>query len=138
MGITVQGNFIVKGDQINDYGVKVVYGSEKKKEEGPLTIERLKEKVDCIRNRLESARLWFSVCKYMMWEGLCADGDFVDAVEKLQPIYPEVKFNAKDLASLNVLSLRKPLEEWRCDDSPFKDETTFNKYKNIADTLYLV
>lgn len=133
MGITVNGTLIVKGDQLNDDAVKIVHnhgGGNAKKE--PLTVERLKENVDAVLERIENGRLWFSVCKYMMWENLCADGDFVAAVEILKPLYPDVAFNAKDLASLNVMSFRKPLAQWDANDCPMKDLTTYNKYHSLA------
>ena len=63
------------------------------------------------------------------------EGDFVKACEMLKGLYPEQMFNAKDLATLNTLSFRKPLAEWNIDDSPVKGNT-FYKYKNIADALY--
>lgn len=135
MGVTVFGDFIVKGDHISDYGVKIVNGGEGKAKSELLTEESLKANVDIIRNRIENGRLWFPVCKYMMWKGLCPEGDFTTAIEILKHIYPEVSLNAKDLSSLNVLSFRKPLEEWDENDCPLKDRTTFNKYKNIATLL---
>ncbi len=136
MGITVNGNITVKGDQIFDGGIKVVhqYGQAEKKE--PLTEERLKEKVSLIRNKLENGRLWFPVCKFMMWEKMVPEGDFDAAAEIIKRLFPDVSLNAKDLSSLNVFSFRKELKEWNQEDSPIKDRTTFYRYKGIADLLY--
>ena len=134
MGITVEGNLIVKGDQIFDGGIKVVRISGEEKAAEPLTIEMLKEKVDLILNRIENGRLWFPVCKYMMWEGLVGEDDFKAAVEMLQGIYPDVAFNVKDLSSLNCMSFRKSLDEWDRNDAPVSN--AFMKYKNIAEALY--
>lgn len=135
MGITIYGNIIVKGDQIFDGGIKIVKGYKEEEMKEPLTEEKLKEDVDFIIKRLENGRLWFPVCKYMMWRGLCAEGNFTAAVEILSRLYPHIALNAKDLTSLNVLSFRKSLAEWDLKDSPIKDFKTFNKYKDIASIL---
>lgn len=135
MGITVQGNLIVKGDQIFDGGIKVVRYGTTEEENEPLTMETLKEKVTLLRSRIENSRLWFPVCKYMMLENLCAEGDFVEATEKLKTLFPDEEFNAKDLSRLNVMSFRKPFAEWDEEDSPIKDRTTFFKYKSLGDAL---
>lgn len=142
-GMTINFNapIINNGGTINGniyypHGYEARWQQEAEERKEPLTVEVLKRKVDSIRSLITDGRLWFPVCKYMMWEGLCVDGDFTDAVEKLHSIYPDVKLNAKDLSSLNTDSLRKPLEQWDFKDSQFKIETTFNKYRNIAQALY--
>lgn len=135
MGITVQGNLVVKGDQIFDGGVKIVKCSQADEAKQPLTLEVLREKVSMVRNRIENGRLWFPVCKYMMLEGLCAEGDFQEAASRLTELFPEVEINAADLSRLNVLSFRKPFDEWQEDDSPIKDRTTFFKYKSLGQLL---
>lgn len=138
MGLTVNGNVIVKGDQLFDNSVKIVkYEGEAQKEE-PLTEEVLKERVDFVKSRITNGRLWFPVCKFMMWKMLVPEGDFGSAVEILERLYPEEKLNAKDLASLNVLSFRKELAEWDENDCPLKDRTTFHTYKNIAELMMSV
>lgn len=135
MGITVNGNILVKGDQIFDGGIKIVNGEKEKEKKEPLTEEKLKENVDYVIKRLENGRLWFPVCKYMMWGGLCSEGDFTSAVEILSRLYPNISLNAKDLSSLNVLSFRKSVEKWDENDCPIKDLKTFYKYKSIATLL---
>lgn len=106
---------------------------EKSKE--PLTMEMLKVKVDSIRDRIDKDRYWFPVCKFMMWEGLVAEGDFTAAKDVIQRLF-DVQINAKDLSvNLNVMSFRKVLAEWDINDAPVAG-STFHKYKSIADALY--
>lgn len=137
MSITVEGNLIVKGDQIFDGGVKIVRIAGAEKEKEPLTEELLKQKVEAARNLIDKARLWFPVCKYMMWEGLVPEGDFEAALAMLQGMFPDVSFDPKDFSSkLNVGSFRKPLSEWVDDDSSPVHNTTFSRYKNIAELMY--
>lgn len=138
MGITVNGNIIVKGDQVFDGGVKIVknYGGADESDR-PLTDAELQEKIERVREQIgNTKRLWFSVCKYMMWRRMVADGDFVSAVAKLEELYPGLALDAADMSKLNVLSFRKKVDEWDINDAPVKN-TTFSKYLSIAEMMDL-
>lgn len=134
MDITVNGSVIVHGDQILDGGIKIVHEGSARRKKQPLTEKTLKENVDLIRSRINNGRLWFSVCKHMMWQKLVPEGDFQTAADILQRLYPGLTLNAKDLSSLNVQSFRKHVSEWTDADAPVSG-TTFNKYMTIALTL---
>ncbi len=136
MEVKEGGMVIVKGDFIENGGLKIVNSTTKEEKKVPLTEELLKEKVEHIKSRIDNGRLWFPVCKYMMIEKLVPEGDFEKAAEILKRLFPEITINTKDLATLNVLSFRKKPEEWDENDSPIKDRTTFFKYKNIAELLF--
>ena len=100
---------------------------EDDKESQPLTEDDLKEKIARVRQRISTNRLWFPVCKYMMWRKMVAEGDFATAVNILQRLYPDLRLNADDLSSLNVLSFRKQIDDWDPADAPVHG-TTYNKY----------
>lgn len=138
MQITLSDNaiYIQKGDIIEAGGIKIVHGTEKKTGLKQITEEELMNSVAVIREKLEHQRHWFCVCKYMMWGGLCVEGRFDQAVEILSRLYPDVKFNDKDLSSLNVESLRDTPDKWNKANSPFTNMTTFNEYRHIANILY--
>lgn len=126
-------------DIIEDGGVKIVknYGTEEKKNKKPLTEEELKEKITFVRPKIgDRHRLWFPVCKYMMWNKMVSDGDFDSAVAIISRIMPEEasNLNAKDLSSLNVLCFAKELEEWKDADAPVHG-STYNKYYVIAELM---
>lgn len=140
MGITVNGNIIVKGDQVFDGGVKIVKNCGATDNESEmLTEELMRDKIDSVRNIIDTQRMWFPVCKYMMWEGLVAEGDFSGALKMIQSWYPDVVFDAKDLSThMNVGCFRKALTEWVDDTGAPVHNSTFNKYRNLAETLYHV
>lgn len=138
MGITVNGNIIVKGDQVFDGGVKIVknYGKADAEPEA-LTEEMLKDKIESVMNLIEKDRYWFPVCKYMMWEGLVAEDDFDGALALIQKHFPDVAFDPKDLSTkMNVGCFRKSLAEWVDDEDAPVHNKTFNKYKSIAEAMY--
>lgn len=134
------GVVIIKGDNIENGGLKIVknYGGseEQKKAEEPLTDMELMEKIERVRQKITTKRLWFPVCKYMMWRKMVADGDFTAAVKKLDELIPGLELDAVDLSKLNVLSFRKRFEEWDINNSPVKN-TTFSKYLVIAEMMDL-
>ncbi len=139
MEVKEGGIVIVKGDNIENGGLKIVYGSdaseERKKE--PLTEDELKRKVERVLTHIGTTnRLWFSVCKYMMWGRMVSDGDFGTAVSILERLYPHLKLNADDLSSLNVLSFKKEVKDWDPLNAPVKG-ATFNKYLIIAELMDL-
>lgn len=122
--------------QVNNYNY---YGQGERENEKkhPLTEEELKAKVARVRKHIgTSNRLWFPVCKYMMWGKMVVEGDFNTAVAKLKELYPELNLNADDMSSLNVLSFRKSLDEWDIENAPVKG-ATFNKYYTIAELMDL-
>lgn len=126
-------------DIIENGGVKIVNnygaGGKQEKDEKPLTEEELVEKIRFVRPKIgKSHRLWFPVCKYMMWHSMVGDGDFVTAVAILERLYPELHLDADDLSSLNVLSFSKTLKEWNPNDAPVKG-AYFSKYFLIANLL---
>lgn len=126
------------GDIIESGAIKIEnhYGSDDKKQhsEEVLTEEELTRKIDFVRSRITTNRLWFPVCKYMMWHKIVSEGDFKAAVEIVQRLYPDVKLDAKDLSSLNVQSFSKGLDVWNEKDAPVRG-MTFNKYYCIAQMM---
>lgn len=142
MEIKEGGIVIIKGDNIEDGGLKIVknYGgvaNEGEKKVKLLTEDELREKVARVRTHIgRTNRLWFPVCKYMMWRKMVADGDFVTAVAKLESMYPELKLNADDLSSLNALSFTKRVDEWDPENAPVHG-ATFSKYLTIAELMDL-
>ena len=140
MEIKDGGIVIVKGDNIENGGLKIVYGNEAhegKKTKEPLTEEELMRKIERVRSHIGTTnRLWFSVCKYMMWGRMVSDGDFSTAVAILERLYPELKLNSDDLSSLNVLSFKKEVKDWNPLNAPVKG-ATFNKYLIIAELMDL-
>ena len=160
MGIIVKGNFTVKGDQLNDFSVKIVNGvqeTEKKGEEGdneneeggtentgdgktmatpPANpIEELKRKVDMVLPQMTTQRNWFPVCTYMMQAKIVDEGDFKTACSILSQLYPETKLNAKDLASMYTSYVQKPIEEWTIEKNPFNSDNIFKRLHEIGMTL---
>lgn len=131
------GSLVIIKSPISGDG-KVIYSEMLDKHDcahKPLTEEALKTKVDSIRNRIDKDRYWFPVCKYMMWEGMVAEGDFNAAREIIQRLF-NADINPKDLSiNMNVMSFRKSLQEWSMSDAPVSG-STFNKYKSIAEALY--
>lgn len=130
------GMVIIKGDNIENGGMKIVKnygGGEGKRPEEPLTDAELKEKIERVRQYITTKRLWFPVCKYMMWRKMVAEDDFVAAVEKLEAIYPGLGLDAADLARLNVLSFRHTIDKWDAENSPVGK--TFGKYLIIAELM---
>lgn len=100
-----------------------------------LTEDELMERVANVRTLIGNTnRLWFPVCKYMMWRKMVPEGDFNSAVKIIEKLYPEVSLNPDDLSSLNVLSFKKTLDEWDVTNAPVKG-TTFNKYYTIAELI---
>lgn len=140
MEVKEGGIVIVKGDNIENGGLKIVYGNEAqegKKTKEPLTEEELMRKIERVRSHIGTTnRLWFSVCKYMMWGRMVSDGDFGTAVAILERLYPELKLNSDDLSSLNVLSFKKEVKDWDPLNAPVKG-ATFNKYLIIAELMDL-
>ena len=139
MEVKEGGIVVIHGDNIEAGGLKVVHqygsGSSAPKKNEPLTEDELREKVESVRQHIGTIkRLWFPVCKYMMWHSMVGDGDFVTAVAILERLYPELHLDADDLSSLNVLSFSKPLKEWNPNDAPVKG-TYFSKYFLIANLL---
>lgn len=125
-------------DIIESGGLKIVKNYGEAKEENkmvvPLTEDELKRKIDFVRSKITSNRLWFSVCKVMMWNKMVSDGDFASAVAIIERLYPDVKLNAKDLATLNVCCFRKGLDQWTDDDAPVHG-AVFSKYYSIAELM---
>lgn len=138
MGLTVNGNVYVKGDQLFDNSMKIVKGSAEAARKESLTMELMRQKIDAVLPMISNGRMWFPVCKYMMEEGLCPEGDFKDAAEKIKELLPDAIVNATDLSRLDVLSFRKKIVEWDENDSPIKDRTTFHRYKHIGEALFEV
>lgn len=138
MEIKDGGLVIIKGDNIENGGLKIVknYGggeNDAPKTEKPLTDEELKERIERVRRHITINRLWFPVCKYMMWRKMVAEDDFVAAVEKLQTLYTNLKLDAADLARLNVLSFRYTLDKWDANNSPVGKN--FGKYLIVAELM---
>lgn len=128
-------------DIIENGGVKIVNnygaGGKQEKDEKPLTEEELVEKIRFVRPKIgKSHRLWFPVCKYMMWRKMVIEGNFEGAVSIIARLMPEEasNLNAKDLSSLNVLCFEKTLDAWKDEDAPVHG-TTFNKYLVIAELM---
>lgn len=140
MDINNGGIVIIKGDNIESGGLKIVNNYQGNEPETPakaqpLTREELQKKIDFVRPKIGNTnRLWFPVCRFMMWNMMVAEGDFEGAVNILQEMYPELKLDAKDLSSLNVLSFRKNLDQWTPDDAPVHG-VTYNKYYAIAQIM---
>lgn len=139
----VKGNFIVLGNYIENqtnYGEQHFGTSEGAEglaglnDEQPLNEDTLKKKTDKLKDQITTNRLWFPVCKYMMWKKMVGDGDFNSAVSILQRLYPNLKLDAKDLSSLNVLCFTKELEEWKDEDAPVHGNT-FSRYYSIAQLM---
>lgn len=137
MEIQNGGMVIIKGDNIENGGLKIVknYGGadKTKKQEEPLTDEELMEKIQRARRHITNNRLWFPVCKYLMWRKVVAEGDFVSAASKLESLIPDLSLDAADLAKLNNLSFRKTLDKWDEDDSPAGKN--FGKYLIVAELM---
>lgn len=141
MEVKEGGLVIIKGDNIENGGLKIVRGydlsADKSENAKPLTEDELMQRVEGVRSHIgKTNRLWFPVCKYMMWRKMVTDGDFQSAVRILERLYPELSLNADDLSSLNVYSFKKPLDEWEPTNAPVKG-TTFNKYYTIAELISL-
>lgn len=141
MEIKEGGLVIIKGDNIENGGIKIVKGYEtsvdKLEKEKPLNEDELRRRVDSVRTHIgKTNRLWFPVCKYMMWRKMVPEGDFSSAVKILEKIYPELSLNADDLSTLNVLSFNKSIDDWDPTNAPVKG-TTFNKYYTIAELISL-
>lgn len=102
----------------------------------PLTDAELMAKIERVRQKITTKRLWFPVCKYMMWRKMVADGDFTAAVKKLDELMPGLKLDAHDLSKMNVQSFRKTLDKWDADDAPVAN-STFTKYIVIAEMMDL-
>lgn len=137
MEIQNGGMVIIKGDNIENGGMKIVknYGStDADKPQKPLTEEELKEKVDFVKPKITAKKLYFSVCRYMMWRKMVPERDFKGACAILEKLYPGLGLDADDLDSYYVLSFRKPLDEWNVDDAPVHGKT-FNKYYTIAELM---
>lgn len=142
MVINSGGMVIVKGDNIEEGGVKIVknyYGIDdndgKLDFHNPITEEQLVEKVNFVRDKIgNSQRLWFPVCKSMMWHKLVPEGDFNGAVAILERLFPDLKLNAKDLSSMNVFCFQDDLEKWTDEKAPVHG-ATFNKYYSIAELM---
>ncbi|MCQ2220453.1 MAG: hypothetical protein MJZ12_03615 [Prevotella sp.] len=131
MDFHIGGDYKHYGDNIEKGGRKVVYNGGKNSNE--LTKEGLKKKIDKVHPHIKNSRLWFSVCKYMMWEHMCAEMDFEGACEILLELYPNLTLDAKSMQKLNVFSLKEELDDWKFEyDQPFKDEKTFEEYKFVA------
>lgn len=107
-------------------------GGKAKKYEGKLTKDILKQKVDKIMPLILSKQMYFVVCKYMMWENLCHEGEFQDAIDILEELYPGLGLSYTNIIALNKGSFRKTLDEWSLSDCPFKQESTFEKYEELA------
>lgn len=141
MEIKEGGLVIIKGDNIENGGIKIVRGYEPSEglahKEKTLTEDELMKRIEKVRTHIGNTnRLWFPVCKYMMWRKMVPEGDFNSAVNILKKLYPDVKLNPDDLSSLNVLSFKKSLDEWDPTNAPVKG-TTFNKYYTIAELISL-
>lgn len=138
MEIKEGGIVVINGDNIEAGGMKFVnqYGrvSQKTPDER-LTEEVLKDKIERVICFIENKRLWFSVCKYMMWRKMVAEGDFKTAVDIIDRLFPNLGLDAKDLSKLNVLSFSKELSQWDPKDAPVKN-TVFSKYYLIANQMF--
>jgi len=141
MEVNDGGLVIVNGDQMFDGSLKIVYGGEgasKKKhedDEPPLTDEELKRKCDGVRSRIGNTdRLWFPVCRYIMWRKRVAEGDFDSAVAIIERLYPGLKLNADNIAENYAFSFTKTLDKWDPQNAPVRG-TTYNKYYSIAELM---
>lgn len=141
MNVNAGGMVIIKGDQINSGGMKIVkvYGGESEKKEKDeykvLTEEDLKRKIEFVKPHIGTTKkLYFSVCRYMMWCKMVPERDFAAAVEILNRLYPELNLNADYMGTLYVASFRKKLEEWNPQDAPVKG-VTYNKYYTVAELM---
>lgn len=134
------GMVIIKGDNIENGGLKIVknYGqdaTEEKKTKAPLTDAELMEKIERVRKHIGTVkRLWFPVCKYMMWHRMVAEGDFVTAVAKLEELYPGLGLSAHDLSKMNALSFQKTSDKWDANNAPVAN-ATFGKYMAVAELM---
>lgn len=138
MDFHISGNYHHHGDNIEKGGKKIVYNGDNP-DLHPLTEEELKRKVDIVLPCIKSARMWFSVCKYMMWRHMCAEMNFKDACDILIHLYPELKLDYTKLRDLNVFSLKEELDDWKYEyDKPFKEEDIFEQYKFVATKMYEV
>lgn len=132
MDFHITGDYKHYGDNIEKGGKKIVYNGDKSNTK-TLSEEELKKKIDKVLPHIKNARLWFSVCKYMMWEHMCAEMDFEGACEILLKLYPNLTLDAKSMQKLNVFTLKEELEDWEYEyDQPFKDEKTFEEYRFVA------
>lgn len=140
MEIKDGGIVVINGDNIEAGGMKVVnqYGSSANKpQEEKLTEEQLRDKIERVRPFIENKRLWFPVCKYMMWRKMVAEGDFKTAVDILDRLFPEPKLGLdyKDLSKMNVDSFSKELSRWDPKNAPVS-HTIFSKYYLIANQMF--
>lgn len=129
-------NTIIKDSTFNGpvYTYKL---DEKENKKTSLTEEELKKKIEKVRIHIGTTkRLWFPVCKYMMWRKMVANGDFVTAVAKLESMFPGLKLDADDMSSLNTLSFSKGVNEWDAENAPVRG-ATFSKYLVIAELMYM-
>lgn len=142
MEVKEGGLVIIKGDNIENGGLKIVKdyrgaggeGCEGNKKEKPLTEEELKKKVDFVKPRIKVKKLYFSVCRYMMWRKMVPERDFQGACEILERLYPGLNLDPDDLDSYYVLSFRKTLDEWNPEDAPVHGKT-YNKYYTVAELM---
>lgn len=93
MEIKDGGIVVINGDNIEAGGMKIVHhhgggNGDAPKGNEPLTEEQLRGKVERAMPFITTKRLWFPVCKYMMWRGMVAEGDFKTAVDKLNASFP--------------------------------------------------
>lgn len=145
------GTTIIKktyyGDDIHDGGLKIVgtqtYGSQTDEDENqalqhtnePITYENLQERLVVVAPRIgNSKRLWFCVCKFMMWREIVAENDFLKACSMLNETY-NLNLNYRDMEAINVDCFSKSYDQW-CDEKAPVHGKTYQKYITILELLY--
>lgn len=125
----------INGDHIENGGLKIVYGSEKRKaNDDVVSDEDLQRKIDFVKPRIKNKRQWFSVCKYLMWHKVVAEGDFRAALEKLEELCPGLGLDLNDMQRLNAQSFSKSLDKWDIENAPVAGNA-FAKYYAIAEMM---
>lgn len=140
-------NYVEPGANVkNDFSGTVNFGSDLKKKVGekqPTYASRDEQLVAVAQRFLpyveKNARLWFCLCKAMMWHGDAVDGDFHGAVARLRQAFGGKlpgEIDAKDISRLNVLSFSYSLDRWNQEDSPFKRGNDYLQYHGLATMAY--
>lgn len=139
-------NYVEPGAEVrNDFSGTVNFGSDLKKvgESQPMFSSRDEQLRDVARRFLphveKNARLWFCLCKAMMWREDAVDGDFPGAVARLRQAFGgelPCEIDAKDISRLNVLSFSYTIDRWNQADSPFKRGNDFLQYHGLATMAY--
>lgn len=118
-----------KVDHIDRQVNKYYYG---KSDGGDGNDGSLRQKIEHVLPFIKISRHWFSVCKVLMEMKEVGQGDFEGALTLIGAAFPEgipKCPTAKDLASLDVQSLRFAVERWDEKDSPV--QKGLSAYKTV-------